>query len=68
MSTATLAPAETAIAKSAASLSLKSAPASVPGGKKRQGLAKERDLLKKEGKVSARLFGDAFPVPAKKKL
>ncbi len=34
---------------------------SVPSGEKRQGLAREEDLLHKEATVSARLFGDAVP-------
>lgn len=38
---------------------------SVPSGEKRQGLAREEDLLHKEATVSARLFGDAVPKKGK---
>lgn len=31
------------------------------GGEKRQGLAKEEDLIQPKGKLSARLFGKAIP-------
>jgi hypothetical protein len=37
-----------------------------PSGKKRQGLAKEEDLLKKESPLKARLFGRSSPLTKSK--